>query len=49
MTRLEKVLSSSHYGFVQQLEPDCQLWESFTTGFLVVLDWKRERVIPVTL
>ena len=49
MTRLEKVLSGSHYGFVGQLESDCQLWESAMTGFLVIVDWKHGRVIPVAL
>lgn len=49
MARLERIVNGSHYAFVKQLELDCQLWESVVTGFLVVLDWKHGRVIPVAL
>ena len=49
MARLERIVNGSHYAFVRQLELDCQLWESIVTGFLVVLDWKHGRVIPVAL
>lgn len=49
MVNLERIVNGSHYAFVRQLELDCQLWESTVTGFLVVLDWQRGRVIPIAL